>query len=210
MFELRFGPTPPSPPADAAPSVLDYLTLLAGLLGQMLWPLTIAFIAYLFRSQLQSLAVRLEEFSFPGGSAKFKQSLERLADTVQKAEPTGVEQPPAPLPDSSDPFLELAGKYPAAAVMEAYKEVESFLNEIYPRTSDRPRSLGQLVQLDGTIDSDTKGLFKQLLNTRNAAVHAGYHDITPGEALEFRELARITLARLRKIPPTRPIPKKKS
>ncbi|RUU31880.1 hypothetical protein EOC93_31600 [Mesorhizobium sp. M6A.T.Ce.TU.002.03.1.1] len=204
-FELRFGAPLESPPAPAqtGDSLLDYLTLLVTLIGALAWPMALVLLVLIFRKQLVKLVARTKAVSGPAGiSATFADELEKAkeaADQTLSAEPL---RESAPL-EVDDPFLKLAETYPEAAVLAAYDELETFLTEamglkgavVVPITS-------LMIALSNLklIPSDTFELFNRIRNARNLAVH-GRSRLTPGEAIEFRAVARSLIEAIRPIHP---------
>jgi hypothetical protein len=102
---------------------MDWLQFFASLVGNLAWPVAIVVIVCVFHRQFKSLATRIQEVTFPGGAAKFADELEKARDAAEEVTfaPIDTEAPSRVLPD--DPFLELAERYPEAAVIQAYNSV---------------------------------------------------------------------------------------
>jgi len=175
---------------------MGWKAFIASIIGSLAWPGIVAVLLIVLRKHLNSLAERIEEITLPGGTkAKF---LRALAEGRVEKELVGVDNPTLDL-DTSDPRLELADRFPEAAVMEAYKEVEAVLLELRkcidlpPRTNLR-NVVRALVERQ-LVDPESQPLFESFQRARNASAHAGNENrITPGEALEYMAQARFLKA----------------
>jgi hypothetical protein len=179
---------------------MDGYEFIASLVGSLAWPIAIFAIACVFHRQFRSLATRIQELTFPGGTAKFSHELDKARDAAEEitAAPDDVKGPTKVVP--GDPFLELAEKLPEAAVVQAYNTVLDVVHKHRhdlpnPPSPFTPRSVVELLRQLGAIDKQTMHLFKQVAATRNAAVHS--RGITSGEAIEFRELCDWLIEQLR-------------
>lgn len=202
-FELRFGaPLDPQPAStQGGDGVLDYLSLLVTLIGAIAWPVALVVIVLVFRKQLVKLVARMRAVSGPAGiSATFADELEKAREAAEQS-PVEPRRESEPL-EADDPFLKLAEVYPEAAVMEAYKEVESFLANAMGDNGSlvSPTMIMTVLSNVKVIPYDTLELFQRIRNARNLAVHSSGR-LTTGEAIEFREVARSLVDSLRPISP---------
>ncbi len=188
---------------------MDWLQFIASLVGSLAWPLVVALLLILLRGQLSGLAERLEELTLPGGAkAKFEKQLAKAIVTSEQIDWAPDVQHIQPQQAGGE-SLQLAKAFPEAAVLEAFKEVESLLIKIRSRLpGTSARSLNIVIQrlLDmNYIDENAYELFQNLREARNAAAHARTaNGITPGEALEYqyraglmKELLQNTLFQLK-------------
>jgi hypothetical protein len=172
---------------------MDWKAFIASIIGSLAWPVVVVALLIILRKHLGSLAERIEEITFPGGAkATFLKALEQ--GRIEKE--LAATNNPALALDTSDPRLELANRFPEAAVMEAYKEVEEVLLELRksidlpPRTN--LRSVVRALVEKGLLDSESEPLFASFQQARNASAHAGNENrITRGEALEYMAQARV-------------------
>ena len=181
---------------------MDWLQFFSSVMGAVAWPLALVGIALLFRTELRKLLARIREVSGPGGTgAKFVDELEGAREaagsfslpsaTGQINVDEGVESPTNQQHDRR--FFELVENYPEAAILYTYQELEKLIEQYWRRYwvagKTRMRTpiafLGSIEQ----VSKDTIELYKRIQKTRNAAVHANAEIITPGEAIEFKELS---------------------
>src|SRR5687768_3735008 len=102
---------------------MGWKAFVASIVGSLAWPSVVTLLLFLLRGQIASLAQRLEELTLPGGAkAKFRGQLDLAR---QQAEETGLESGPAVPLTADDPYVDLANRYPAAAVLQSFKEVEA-------------------------------------------------------------------------------------
>lgn len=169
---------------------MDWKTFFATLIGHLSWPSVAAFVIFLIRRQLVGLAERIEEIALPGGaSAKFGKALEagrsELEQVVSEA-PVATTEPMSP----NSELLELANKFPEAAVLESYSALEKTLIRLrsileLPPQTNMPSVIRHLVQR-GSADAEVEALFNSVRQARNAAAHGrGANRIAPGEAAEY-------------------------
>ncbi|GAB5506213.1 MAG: hypothetical protein Rhirs2KO_13760 [Rhizobiaceae bacterium] len=182
---------------------MDGYQFVASVVESLAWPAAIAVVAVIFRGQLNALASRVEEVSFPGGGAKFKEQFAQLteaADEVGVIASDGNAEIAGP-DDASDPYFELATKFPEAAVIRSYKELELHLQALYAseKASQPRQSFVRFVMSDERLNSELRRLFKELAETRNAAVHASNRSITTGEAIVYRQLAQQFISRTQQL-----------
>jgi hypothetical protein len=106
--------------------------------------------------------------------------------------------------------LHLVQKFPEAAVLQEYKELESVLLQIRARLPDNKphRNLNEvLAQLNnaGLISGSVIGLFDTIRSARNAVAHSRDEKMTAGEAIELIRETRMLIGLLRgvaeKLPP---------
>jgi hypothetical protein len=189
---------------------MDWLTFISSVVKSLAWPAVVAYLLYLLRPQLLSLADKIQEITLPWGiSAKFSRELQRASEDSER-----IQLPPPKIseqPDSAafrgvvgeDPqFLELAAKHPDLAVLDAYKQVERKLIEgrsefkvqgLDPSFVSFVRNLNEREIIDG----DARQLFDHLRRLRNAAVHAGAPNIiTSGEAVAYKDLCDLFISAL--------------
>jgi uncharacterized protein YutE (UPF0331/DUF86 family) len=170
---------------------MDWLQFISSIVGSIAWPVAIAIVALIFKKPLQDLLSRITDFELWGSKATFTKELKQAEEAADRIEP----QPRLRIDSSitpDDPYLELAERFPEAAVIKSYKMVEQYVSEISTSaTSGRrstPREIVQSLVREGRISHDVYNLFRQIMNTRNAAVHAGGKTISPGEAIAYRDL----------------------
>ncbi|MER9963453.1 hypothetical protein NKJ72_21370 [Mesorhizobium sp. M0045] len=194
MFELRFGsPSEPSPAVEPG-HLLDYLTIGANVIGSIAWPVAIVVVVFVFRKPLVRLVGRVRAVSGPGGvGATFGEQLEEAKEIAQDV-PSFAQVAPAE-ETKNDPFLELAQKFPEAAILNAYQELEKQF--VDSKTGRRwpipPVYMFRGLEIENVNGEDIADLFVKIRNTRNAAVHSR-QPITVGEALEFRKLVQTLIA----------------
>ncbi|HEX8664322.1 MAG TPA: hypothetical protein VF744_09865 [Beijerinckiaceae bacterium] len=175
---------------------MDWLTFFSSVIKSVAWPAVVVALLVILRKQLQDLASDLDEFSFPGGSAKFKK---RLQEAKKEIDAAGEEESQPKIAPPTDEYLELATKYPQAAILQAFEEVAEAARE-YRRQFPNAGTKTTLAVMKGLynmklIDRSVLNQYRKLRDTRNAAVHAQY--ITPGEAIEYRTLCRSLAERVR-------------
>jgi hypothetical protein len=133
---------------------------------------------------------------FAGTEVEFDEALEK---SREGAEIIAIEHPEAhqPVYFLDERRLELANKFPEAAIMEAYKDVEQILLKLRERLDLPPRTnlrgvVRQAVER-GLVEAEVEPFFGSFQQARNASVHAADRDrsVTPGGAIEYLGQARL-------------------
>lgn len=187
---------------------MDKLEFTSSLVGSLAWPAAAVAVALIFRKQLYKLLERMTGLEAFGGKASFKSEIEKAELVADRVQATSLKDAPKRRRESAkallkkhlvetpsfspDPSRTLAYSHPAAAVMEAFKKVETVLNDwqdvqgmTHPPTNE---SLVQWLVDDGLISKETQELYGTVKSTRNIAVHAPSDRITVGEAIAFQDL----------------------
>lgn len=172
---------------------MDWKSFVASIAGSLAWPTIVGALIYLLRDDLPALIRRIKNASLAGTKVEFNDALDKLR---QEREVASVENPSPNVQVEIGPHrLELAERFPEAAVIESYKSVEALLLEARSLLDLPPRSnlltvVRRLVE-KGDLDGETEVLFRTLQVARNAAAHAGNQGtrISPGEAIDFMEQA---------------------
>jgi hypothetical protein len=145
----------------------------------------------------------LREPMIPGTSIEFEFTAE-LAKAVDKSEALAIEGrlSSTEKPDQAaitaiveDPYLTLAELSPAAAIIEAFKDVEVSIlenkNELPGVKGDNLLQFVYTLDKLKLIDSRLVEQFVRVRKLRNIAVHTSERfTIPPGEVLQYRELCR--------------------
>ena len=87
---------------------MDWLTFIANMTGHIAWPLVIVVLLVIVRRELASLAARLTEFTFPGGSAKFREALARAEQIPLPPSPQLPSAPNVNVNENASPIAESA------------------------------------------------------------------------------------------------------
>jgi hypothetical protein len=178
---------------------MSWLAFIASIVGSTAWPAVVLVLAFALRKHLGPLVRRLDELTLPGGAkAKFNKELDQAR---RDAEHLVIEAPLQRIENdasshvqlSDQDFWELAYKYPEAAILKAYKEVEDVALEYNNIFNDSTLSFNQIITAlskHGLIDDNGLELFYKLRSARNSAAHSGTASITAGEAIQYRQLCR--------------------
>lgn len=169
---------------------MDWKAFIASITGSLAWPVVVTVLLVLLRNELGGMADRLAKITLPGGAkATFVKALNevRVEEELVAAESRPIDRPIS-IPDERR--LELANRFPEAAVMEAYKRVEAVLLASRSRLNLPPRTNLRNVVRElserAALAKQILPLFESFQQARNASAHAGDASrITPGEAIEY-------------------------
>jgi hypothetical protein len=157
----------------------------------------------ILRKQIIGLAERLQEISLSGGAkAIFQKQLEvaRLEAESLPSTPD-ASQRKSVVPETDERrFLRLAAVEPEAAIVEAYRGIETIiLDEISPllgvKAADPVVIVNELLKRS-FIDQAAFDLFQTLRRARNVAAHIAPARITSQEAIDYGDHATKLLAQL--------------
>jgi len=183
---------------------VDWLTFVATVLGSLAWPAAVLLIALLLREPIRALLPLLQRLKYKDLEVEFGKRVEEVRDEVVRELPSDV-LPELPTGESAA-LARLAEVSPRAAVLEAWREVESaatsaaraiggdaFRNKAL--TFEAIRLLEQTESLDRSVIS----LLRDLRGLRNEAAHAPDFVLSKDSALEFATSASAVARYLKKV-----------
>lgn len=195
MFELKFGVAHDPAVAPTTWTWLDFYSQVNTTASHLAWPLVVLLIACIFRRAIIDLLPQIEKVEAPGG---FSVALNKTRNIVDKS--PAIEGGVVDVsPDEDSKFLELATKFPAAAVLKSYQGVEKFLLDLSEANNlnTTPMIIMRALREREIIPDDVWQLYDAVRTTRNAAVHSE-REVTSGEAIEFKLLTARLLQQLQK------------
>jgi hypothetical protein len=184
---------------------MGLLAFIASIASSLAWPAVVLFLLFLLRPHLRGLTARLEELTLPGGTkAKFVTQLEAAREQSENIVLAEGEPLPQIGTAGVEQYLELANTSPEAAIMQAYKTLESIAITFQNKIPRRDRNNLARIILDlhrrERLESSWVELFEKIRRLRNLAVHAGAaQPITPGEAIEYASMCRLLSDKLYEI-----------
>lgn len=174
---------------------MDWRQFFASVIGSVAWPLAVVVIVLLFRKELRRLLSLVRKFGAGGLSVELSDQVEAVRGAAEAVEAESATSDVVPL----DPaMLALVKSFPAAAVLQTFKELEGVLLKIRARLpDDKPhRNLNEVLNVlldQNYISSSVIALFQRLRETRNIVAHSrDEEEMTSGEAIELvREIKRL-------------------
>ena len=173
---------------------MSWLEWSSSVIGSLAWPVAAFCIALIFRSQIAALLDKIKRLSWGDASVDFSEKLDELESISREVR---AESAPAPIPEALPPppddrFKQLLDLAPSAAVLDAWRPVESKLRSISadvdPGTrSYAPRQMMLMLLKLGVISPSVHEMLRDLSGLRNAAVHQG--DVTVTDALRFKNFS---------------------
>lgn len=181
---------------------MDSRTLIAELVGALVWPVTTIVVVLLLRRQLSRLASLLQRFKYKDFQFDFGRQVEEA-----KEEAAGALGEVSYLADQGAPeasrLTRLAEISPRAAVLEAFTTVEIEVLDAAHRLGLQKgfptltyRAL-QYLEDSGLLDDSLVSVLRDLRGLRNQAAHSPEFALTRRDALEYIQLSLASLSRLR-------------
>jgi hypothetical protein len=184
---------------------VDWLQFFASLIGSLAWPAVVIAVLFLLRTHLVAIATRIEELSLPGGTAiKLAKQVRQVQTEAELVEAEQGLDEAAPVITLDPSVLQLAEQFPEAAVLEAYKELESVLLQIRARLPNgKPRRTGPEVMTDlldqKYISESIFSLYQTLRETRNTLVHVRGDRLSQATAVELISQVKLLTDILRRV-----------
>ncbi len=161
---------------------------LVNLIDAIAWPGAAVWLGYIFRAEIRKLLERVSGFKYRDFEAKFDRELAVVEEKAKIAIPESTarsvldEEPvyPAPYDLRYEQLLRISEESPRAALLEAWVEVESALNEAAERFKIKnTRGVPPQRVVIGLIETGQYAktvlpLFDDLRKLRNEAAHAHY------------------------------------
>lgn len=170
---------------------------LVKLIDALAWPVSVLILAFGFRTELRKAFNRISKLKYKELEATFDKELSEVESrTKQYIQPEQKRLTETPAEKSGyAQLLRLADVSPRAAVTEAWRKVESVVDQLAsgmgmdaksPMSGVKTiRALIQKEQVDPSILED----YNRLRELRNQAVHAEEFDISQTEAERYAALA---------------------
>lgn len=173
---------------------MDWKQFFASVIGSVAWPAAIFGILFIFRVQLKKLLSQIRKVTAGGVDVELSEQVEKAVTVGQEVEAEQNSAPAGAL--ILDPaLLELAKNFPAAAFLQAFKQLEATILKIRGRLTDRPhRTLNEVMhqlKLKGHISASVEALYLQLRKVRNSAAHAEQGEMSSGEAVELMSQTKL-------------------
>lgn len=170
---------------------MDWLTFIAKIVEIAAWPLLVAWALYLIRPHLSKVLWHLRKIKFKDFEAEFG---EGIRDARSEAEEAGLRPSRRNKVTDDNNFMLLATQFPALAIIESFKSLETVLSDLaqspeFSNVIHNPYQIVHYLARHGRVDKHTLSVYDRLRRLRNMAAHAKEIDVSPGEVVEFRELA---------------------
>jgi len=173
---------------------MDWLQFIDSMTGRLAWPVAVLVLVVLLRRQIIALAERIQEVTFPGGSAKFKEfekELSRATDHAVKV----MQNHQLSKTGAFDSELQFAKKSPSSAISLAYHEIEKIIQrmavEILRIEETNNVVLAQRLLKNDYIDLDIYETFDGLRRARNEVISNDRQEPTESQAIVFIQQAQI-------------------
>lgn len=196
---------------------MDVLAFVSSVIASVIWPLVVVLAMLVLQKQLRGLVDglgrRLKSIKGPGGfQADFSDELKQIQEVADDARLPPAEAAPSAQVEMFGAGLQAAARLgrlaeisPGAAVLDAWREIETMLRRL-ARRKDLPDSevrstmlLVRYLNKRGIIDSDIAAIINDLRSLRNSVAHAKEVDLSLEEARSYVILGARVIARLRNI-----------
>jgi hypothetical protein len=189
--------------------------LISNVVTSAIWPVVVLILGVLFRDTLRQVLGRLKGFEGLGAKLELSETFKQLDESAGQVEvqESQTAQPSAPASDGSDgtnagarvlplrSLIEVARLSPAAAIMDAWREVEETVlayhralkllgpnDELTPTPSYTSRQITRFLVTSGNLSASQGDLLDNLRTARNKIAH-GQELPSEGQALAYVEAA---------------------
>lgn len=177
---------------------MGWLEFIARIVEALAWPAAIVFAMWLWRSHLARLirlvrSMRYKEFEVNFGEA-LGEAEEEAGESVWLSKTYSDTERPTKANELDKEFLDLAERYPDAAILRSWSILEGTLRNIAAKHNyPEPKIMMKLRMdnaADGKPDESLLAVISHLRRIRNAVVHGQMDDNTTlGSIISYRELA---------------------
>jgi hypothetical protein len=183
---------------------MEWKEFAARVIDSLAWPTCVLALVLLLRQPIHGLVPLLQRLKYKDFEMEFGRRVEEIKDEVASELPTEPSQ--KPLATVEDKILGLAEFSPRAAVLEAWREVETAALAAARRISKLPFDQRthvyhafRLLESMPNVDRSTTGALRELRALRNEAAHAPEFALTKQSAIEYAMSAQAIAARLRRL-----------
>ena len=167
------------------------------IISSLAWPTCVVWLAYLFKAEIRSVAVRISQLKYKDLEANFSQELSAVENSLGNLEKSASSQLPSPAPEllsQLDQLERIAEVSPRAAIIEAWRLIEDAAGRsgfVQGATAPRinPGLFVNWLVREGKLPVDSESTFDGLRNLRNQAAHAPEFSVSPIEAQRYLRLA---------------------
>ena len=195
---------------------MPYLELAVNFLTAALWPIVVLVLGLVYRDTMKSVLKRLTKLDAFGVTAELEKQLERLDETadrvVAESDASNDTKPASESPGVVRELplrnlVEVARLSPSAAIVDAWREVESRLRGYFfavrqvrdlPRTRGKEPAVHEMIRTLGEaemISADQQNLLRELQMTRNSVAH-GREEPSEGQSLSYVDAAALAVQTL--------------
>lgn len=169
---------------------MDVLTFVIELIDRLIWPLILFILVLLVRRPLNELIPYLKRAKLSELELEFDRDLTQVAlDAKEEFEEVTA--------DWRISLTELAESIPSAAVIEAWKEIETRAKalihsadpDIVFHRETRFKDMQEVMREKELIDTGKVKIFNDLRLIRNKVLHAKDFVLTTGQALQYIKIA---------------------
>ncbi len=179
---------------------MDGYTFAAEFAKALAWPLAAVMIVVLLRHDIRKLLPFLRKAKYGELEVEFGERLEKASENACAILPPPTPRPALAAAESTiaepgtDRLLALTNDAPAAAILQAWLEVEHAARTVAAQSTNVSEHLppAQLKRylIQREMDPAVIAVFDSLRSLRNQAAHGRGLEITPGEAAEYVMLSR--------------------
>jgi len=181
---------------------MNWMEFIAAIVRAVAWPAVVMVAFVLLRKPLAGLVPLLKHLKYKEFELEFAQEVRDLRETANRTLPPLATRP-SRVPEE-DPLLQLASVSPRAAVVEAWRLVESSARRANaargtPAAEGRPLAgLDEIrvLQRDGVLDNATLDMMTRLRSLRNQAAHREEFLVDEASAREYVQLAAALAQRI--------------
>jgi len=158
----------------------------------LVWPVTVVIVVLILRQPLARLVRSTKKLKYKDLELEFRESIEKLQAEVQEVLP---DEPPSErkLESVQIDLYELAAVSPAAAVIEAWKSIESSAKDLIQSKGHAPdydvatpyKLIQDVLLRDKLIDERHGKIFNDLRRLRNKIVHATDYTFFEEQAKQY-------------------------
>jgi hypothetical protein len=175
---------------------------MASVIGSLAWPSAILISLVIFRKPIARLIGQIKKVGAAGWNVELSGQIEDVREQAERVE-AETKEPPADVVALDPAVLQLVQKFPEAAVLQEYKELESVILQIRARLPDNKphRNLNEVLNYlnnAGMISGSVIGLFNTIRKARTAVAHTD-EKMTAGEAIELIRETRMLIGLLRTV-----------
>ena len=162
---------------------MDWLSFIANIVSSVSWPLSIFFVAALFRSQIRALFSSVKKLKWKDVEAEFGDKVEQIREEVKLFE----DDPDYEDSPVEEKLVRLVETHPHLAVLEGWKSLERSISSLSIKRlgTDRSRSTQEHIDAISKSELVPRNMLNAISNireVRNRAAHELDADVSKGSA----------------------------
>lgn len=174
---------------------MSWLEFIAKIIDSLVWPAFILFVLYILRGELPAIARSLKKLRYKDLELEFEKSAQEIVEKAKSSLPETsktIQLSGQSQDELIDRLVSISELAPRSAILESWLVVEAAAVDVARKkgistfkSHPGPMRLRDYLVKGDLLNKDQQGVFEQLRNLRNEAVHVADADFTQKAVYDY-------------------------